>query len=36
MEKMLAALPKVYGDQFNKDMEKAFNDCIVAQHYTNI
>ncbi len=34
MEKILLALPEVYGDQFNKDMEKAFNDCILAQVYS--
>ena len=34
MEKILAALPEVYGEQFNKDMEAAFNDCIFAQLYS--
>ena len=34
MEKILTALPEVYGEQFNKDMEKAFNDCIFAQLYS--
>ena len=34
MEKILAALPEVYGEQFNKDMEEAFNDCIFAQLYS--
>ena len=34
MEKILTALPEVYGEQFNKDMEAAFNDCIFAQLYS--
>ena len=35
MEKILTALPEVYGKQFNKDMEAAFNDCIFAQLYSH-
>ena len=34
MSKMLLALPEVFDEQFKQDMQKAFNDCILAQYYS--
>ena len=35
MSAIMHALPEVYGDDFYEELKKAFNDCLVAQVYSN-
>ena len=34
MSAIMRALPEVYGDDFYEELKKAFNDCLVAQVYS--
>ena len=34
MSAIMRALPEVYGDEFYEELKKAFNDCLVAQVYS--
>ena len=34
MSAIMHALPEVYGDDFYEELKKAFNDCLVAQVYS--
>lgn len=35
MSAIMHALPEVYGDDFYENLKKAFNDCLVAQAYSD-
>lgn len=35
MSAIMHALPEVYGDAFYEELKEAFNDCLVAQVYSN-
>ncbi len=35
IKSIVNALPEVYGEEFYNQMKQAFNNCIVAQYYSN-
>ena len=35
MSAIMRALPEVYGDDFYENLKKVFNDCLVAQAYSD-